>query len=207
VKRLPAFFYELPSGHVPVREWIRSLDAADRKIIGEDIKDVEFSWPIGMPLVRALGGRPLGGPQQLNARPHRPRAVLHQRGADGLAARLHQEDTEDIAKRFEFGIEAKEGDQMTKKQRGRIGSSFDDFLKEEGIYEGVTARAIKRVISRQLDALMQEQGISKTELAKSMKTSRAQLDRLLDPENESVTLGTLTRAAQAVGRNLRMELV
>ena len=55
MKRLPALFYELPSGHVPVREWIRSLDAADRKIIGEDIKDVEFSWPIGMPLVRALG--------------------------------------------------------------------------------------------------------------------------------------------------------
>jgi DNA-binding Xre family transcriptional regulator len=52
-----------------------------------------------------------------------------------------------------------------------------------------------------------EQGISKTELARSMKTSRAQLDRLLDPDNESVTLGTLTRAAQAVGRNLRMELV
>jgi antitoxin HicB len=96
---------------------------------------------------------------------------------------------------------------MTKKQKGRIGPSFDAFLKEEGIYEGVTARAIKRVIARQLDALMQEQGISKTELAKSMKTSRAQLDRLLDPDNESVTLGTLTRAAQAVGRNLRMELV
>jgi phage-related protein len=55
VKRLPAFFYELPSGLIPVREWIRSLDAADRKIIGEDIKDVEFSRPIGMPLVRALG--------------------------------------------------------------------------------------------------------------------------------------------------------
>jgi phage-related protein len=55
VKRLPAFFYELPSGRVPVREWIRALDAGDRKIIGEDIKDVEFSWPIGMPLVRSLG--------------------------------------------------------------------------------------------------------------------------------------------------------
>jgi phage-related protein len=55
VKRLPAFFYELPSRHEPVREWIKSLDADDRKIIGEDIKDVEFSWPIGMPLVRALG--------------------------------------------------------------------------------------------------------------------------------------------------------
>src|SRR5258708_5754978 len=63
------------------------------------------------------------------------------------------------------------------------------------------------VIARQLDALMQTQGLTKSGLAKRMKTSRAQLDRLLDPDNESVTLATLTRAAQAVGRNLRMELV
>jgi hypothetical protein len=96
---------------------------------------------------------------------------------------------------------------MTKKARGRIGSSFDDFLKEDGIYEEVTARAIKRVIARQLGALMQEEGLTKAALAKRMHTSRAQLDRLLDPENESVTLGTLTRAAHAVGRQLRMELV
>jgi DNA-binding Xre family transcriptional regulator len=93
------------------------------------------------------------------------------------------------------------------KRKGRIGSSFDEFLREEGMYEEVTARAIKRVIARQLDALMEEQGLTKSALAKRMKTSRTQLDRLLDPENESVTLGTLTRAAQAVGRNLRMELV
>jgi antitoxin HicB len=96
---------------------------------------------------------------------------------------------------------------MPRKKNPHIGSSFDDFLKEEGIYEEVTAAAIKGVIARQLDALMREQGISRTELAKKMKTSRAQLDRLLDPDNESVTLGTLTRAAHAVGRNLRMELV
>jgi DNA-binding Xre family transcriptional regulator len=94
-----------------------------------------------------------------------------------------------------------------KKKKGRIGSSFDDFLKEENLYEETTARAIKRVIARQLDALMQDQGLSKSNLAKRMKTSRAQLDRLLDPDNESVTLGTLTRAAKAVGRHLRMELV
>jgi DNA-binding Xre family transcriptional regulator len=93
------------------------------------------------------------------------------------------------------------------KKKGRIGSSFDDFLKEEGIYEEVTARAIKRVIARQLDTLMRQEGLSKTELARRMKTSRAQLDRVLDPENESVTLDTLTRAAHAVGRQLRMELV
>jgi len=93
------------------------------------------------------------------------------------------------------------------KRKGRVGSSFDDFLKEDGIYEEVTARAIKRALARQLDTLMQDQGLTKTTLAKRMKTSRAQLDRLLDPDNESVTLGTLTRAAQAVGRQLRMELV
>jgi antitoxin HicB len=94
-----------------------------------------------------------------------------------------------------------------KKKKGRIGSSFDDFLKDERIYEEVTARAIKRVIARQLGALMQDQGLTKSELAKRMQTSRAQLDRLLDPGNESVTLATLTRAAHAVGRQLRMELV
>ena len=94
---------------------------------------------------------------------------------------------------------------MTKK--GRIGSSFDEFLKDEGIYEEVTARAIKRVIARQLLGLMEKQGLTKSELARRMQTSRAQLDRLLDPENESVTLGTLTRAAHAVGRQLKMELV
>lgn len=93
------------------------------------------------------------------------------------------------------------------KKKGRVGSSFDDLLHETGIYEEVTARAIKRVIARQIDALMKDQQLTKSALAKRMRTSRAQLDRLLDPENESVTLGTLTRAAHAVGRRLRMELV
>lgn len=55
LKRLPARFYRLESGREPVREWLKSLDADDRRIIGEDIKDVEFSWPIGMPVVRSLG--------------------------------------------------------------------------------------------------------------------------------------------------------
>lgn len=55
MKRLPAAFYALPSGREPVREWLKSLDRDDRKIVGEDIKDVEFSWPIGMPLCRSLG--------------------------------------------------------------------------------------------------------------------------------------------------------
>lgn len=55
MKRLPAGFYALPTGREPVREWLHELDRDDRKIVGEDIKDVEFSWPIGMPLCRGLG--------------------------------------------------------------------------------------------------------------------------------------------------------
>ena len=55
LKRLPAYFYRSGSGREPVREWLKKLSPADRKIIGEDIKDVEYSWPIGMPLVRSLG--------------------------------------------------------------------------------------------------------------------------------------------------------
>jgi DNA-binding Xre family transcriptional regulator len=94
-----------------------------------------------------------------------------------------------------------------KRKTGTIGSSFDSFLKQDGAYEEVTARAIKRVLARQLDDLMKREEISKTELASRMHTSRAQLDRLLDPENESVTLDTLARAAKALGRNLRVELV
>ena len=55
MKRLPAAFYALPSGREPVRDWLKSLDREDRRVIGEDIKDVEFSWPIGMPLCRPFG--------------------------------------------------------------------------------------------------------------------------------------------------------
>jgi DNA-binding phage protein len=88
-----------------------------------------------------------------------------------------------------------------------LGSSFDSFLEQEGVLEDVTARALKRVLARQLSALMKDQGLNKTTLADRMRTSRSQLDRLLDPESGSVTLDTLVRAAHAVGRRLHLELV
>ena len=90
---------------------------------------------------------------------------------------------------------------------GRIGSSFDDFLKEEGIYEEVTAVAIKRVLARQIADAMARQNISKSEMARRMKTSRSHLDRLLDPAKGTVRLDTLLKAAHAVGREIRVELV
>jgi antitoxin HicB len=92
-------------------------------------------------------------------------------------------------------------------KKKNIGSSFDSWLREEGIYEEVTAAAIKRVLARQLEAAMKQKHFSKAEMARRMKTSRSALDRLLDPEYEAVTLSTLRKAATAVGRELRLELV
>lgn len=87
-----------------------------------------------------------------------------------------------------------------------VGNDFDDFLKEEGIYEQVQAVAIKRVIAYQIAEEMKKKKLSKTEMASRMKTSRAALERLLDPENASITLFTLERAASALGKKLNVQL-
>src|ERR1700676_1579079 len=86
------------------------------------------------------------------------------------------------------------------------GSDFDDFLREEGLLEEVEALAAKRLIAQSLHRLMLKEKLSKASLARKMGTSRSQVERLLDPENESVTLVTLTKAAAAVGKRLRVSL-
>ena len=93
------------------------------------------------------------------------------------------------------------------KNNPHLGSSFESWLDEQGIREEVTSAAIKEVIAEQLAAEMKSKGISKTQMAEMMHTSRTQIDRLLDPKNNSATLETLMRAAKMVGRNLRLELV
>jgi predicted XRE-type DNA-binding protein len=87
-----------------------------------------------------------------------------------------------------------------------IGSSFESFLKEERILEECTATAIKRVLARQIEHAMQERGLTKSAMSKAMRTSRPQVDRLLDPANHSVTLDTLQRAAAFVGQKLHAKL-
>jgi antitoxin HicB len=88
-----------------------------------------------------------------------------------------------------------------------VGSSFEEFLAEEGILEEVEAVAIKRILARQVSKAMAAQSLTKTAMAERMGTSRSALDRLLDPHNTSVTLRTLQKAASTVGRRLRLELV
>lgn len=88
----------------------------------------------------------------------------------------------------------------------RLGSSFDDFLAEEGLLEHAHAVAAKRVIAFRIEEVMKEQGLTKSALAKRMGTSRAALNRLLDPEHPSVTLLTLEKAAHALGLELKIAL-
>ena len=92
---------------------------------------------------------------------------------------------------------------MSKKH---MGSSIDDFLKEEGIFEEAQAQAVKEVVAWKLAAAMKKKKISKARMAALLKTSRTQVDRLLDPKND-ITLSSLQRAAAMVGRRVTIELV
>jgi antitoxin HicB len=94
----------------------------------------------------------------------------------------------------------------TKKNASPLGSSFDEFLREDGLYGQATLAATKRVLAEQLRCAMDHQHLSKTEMARRMHTSRSALARLFDSENENVTLQTLDKAAKAIGRRLTFAL-
>jgi DNA-binding Xre family transcriptional regulator len=87
------------------------------------------------------------------------------------------------------------------------GSSFETFLKKEGLHEEVHAAALKRAVALKLNDLMKKKRVNKSAMAAQMRTSRAAIHRLLDPENTSVTLTTLNRAARSLGRKVKIELV
>ncbi len=95
---------------------------------------------------------------------------------------------------------------MKPAQHPNVGSSLEEFLKEDDNYKAATAIAVKRVIAWQLQTAMKDKKISKTAMAALMDTSRRQLSRILNPEDGNVTLETLQRAAKAVGYSLRVEL-
>lgn len=95
---------------------------------------------------------------------------------------------------------------MARRRNKHLGSSFDEFLQSEGLYEEVTALAWKRVLSWEVTEAMKKEGISKSEMAKRMGTSRSQLERLLDPKNPNILLETAQKAAAAVGKRLTIGL-
>ena len=96
---------------------------------------------------------------------------------------------------------------MTNSPNPHIGSAVDDLLEQDGVLPEVRSVAVKRVLAWQICQTMEDERLGETEMARRMNTSRASLNRLLDPDNPSVTLLTLDRAAAALGKSLRIELV
>lgn len=210
LKKIVAAFYRTPGGTEPVRDWLKALSPEDRGDIGQDITTVEYGWPVGMPVCRPLG-RGLWEVRS-NVSDNRIARIIfwYRSRPDDTSARLHQEDPEHPTGGLGSSPQEDEGDRMMHKrtrQKGTIGSTLDEFLKEEGTYELTQAVAIKRVLAWQIAQTMAKQRMTKAEMARRMDTSRSQLNRLLDPTTHSVTLETLTRAAHAVGRQVKLELV
>ena len=92
------------------------------------------------------------------------------------------------------------------KRNPRTGSRFDDFLKADGIFEEVQAKALKRALAEKLEETMHAAKLTKLDMAKKMATSRSQLDRILDPGNISLQLDTLIRAASALGQEIEIKI-
>lgn len=205
--RLGVVFFRTESGAEPVRRWLKSLPASHKKAIGEDSKTVRFGWPLGMPLVEKLE------PFLWEVRRHVADGIARVlfRGGwadDDPSPRLHQEVAANPTIGDQHGTgqaQAISGGWIMKKNQ-HIGSNFDDFLQEEGLLAEAEASAVKRVIAYQIEKEMAERQISKSALARVMRTSRSSLDRLLDPENASVTLLTLESVVLALGKRLKVQL-
>jgi antitoxin HicB len=155
-------------------------------------------------LVPTDGHRLVGNKNRFARQSDRAGADLLLSAKIGGIARVHQEDASHSGERSNLGPEAPKGvGAMSKKN---LGSSIDDFLKGEKIFDEAQAQAVKEVVAWQLAKAMKKKKISKSRMAALLKTSRSQVDRILDPKRD-ITLGSLQRAAALVGQRVVVELV
>ena len=202
---LRVIFFATVTGSEPVREWLKGLLREDRKIVGADILTVQYAWPAGKPLVDSLGD----GIWEVRSR-------LDNRIARTLFAVINQEivplpgfiKKRQKTPRTNWNWRENANDNINKiyGKNNHRGGDFRDFLKEQDLLGEVEARAVKQAVSLQLDRLLKERALTKTQMAARMKTSRAAVDRLLDGSNSSVTLNTLGKAARALGRKVKIVL-
>jgi antitoxin HicB len=151
-----------------------------------------------------IGERPLGGENDVALQTGRSCADLLLPRILGRVARVYQENQDYAGRGHGIGPQAAKGVRVMSKKH--MGSSIDAFLKEEGIFEEAQAQAVKEVVAWQLAEAMKKKKISKARMAALLKTSRTQVDRLLDPRSD-ITLSSLQRAAAMVGRRVSIELV
>src|SRR6185437_5862724 len=216
--KVPVVFYRTAAGREVVRDWLRALDESARNAIGQDLMRVQYRWPVGMPLCRAMGD---GLWEVCSDLPGARIArlffgVVGDRSWSCMASsrRRRRRRLRTLPWLGGANVNSKGCEDDMKKKVGKKPalsaaklSTLDDFLKEEGKLEEFEAVAVKEVLAWQLGEAMKTHNISRKRLAERMKTSRSQVGRLLDPKDGNVTLATLQRAATIVGRKLRLELV
>jgi antitoxin HicB len=171
-------FYQTRAGSEPVRDWIKSLPAPARKEVGADIGQVQWSWPIGKPLVDGFGA-----------------GLLEVRSSlDGNIYRV----PEDPQSRRRPGSATDEGRGGLKMKKKYIGSTLDSLFEELGEREEVELLTQKKLLAAKIERAMVRRKMTQVELAKAMRTSRTVVHRLLDPHDTSVTLATLAKASKAL---------
>jgi len=168
---------------------------------------VQFRWPLSMPLVENIGSGIWEVRSKLPTRTH-ARCSSFTKARSSFYTDLLRRPGKLQRK---TGLWLWNGKMPTSKaartKNKHRGSSFESFLKKEGLHEQVQAIALKRAIAMKLNDLMKQKRVNKSVMAAEMRTSRAAIHRLLDPENTSVTLATLNRAARSLGRKVKIELV
>src|SRR5215510_1930874 len=205
--QLPVFFYRTQTGTEPVRAWLqaftrnRSSDNRDRSSARPEPMARRHAT---LPIARS---RSLGIAVQSREQPHSTRAVFRPWRPHRCRPWFHQEDACHARGHSGLGAQTNAGDATMKKKNPHWGSSLDDFLKEEGIYDEVVSQVEKEVIAWQLQQAMKKKKITKKRMAELMKTSRTQVDKLLNPKDGNVTIKTLHKAAAVVGKRFEYKLV
>jgi antitoxin HicB len=203
LKPIPLVFWRSTAGLEPAREWLDELPPGDQRSIGRDIAEVQLDRASGLPMCRSLGDDLWEARLSLATR--RKAGVLFGLH-DGVLIALHAFIRETKATAADDLALARQRFKEAK-TNPHLGSTFESWLDEAGVREEAIAAAVKSMIAALIAEEMEKRNISKVRMAELMQTSRAQVDRLLDPTNGSATLETLMRAARVIGRELRLELV
>jgi antitoxin HicB len=206
LEEAPAFFYESALGNRPIREWMLGLTVEDRKVVAGTFRRSHSAGRSACLLSRSRQ-RPVGSAERPDCWKDRAGDLLLGAGImvllHGFVKKTQKTPVQDLG----LALKRMTGVEMTNKRKGKVGSSFDGFLAEQGILEECEEQAIKQILADQIKAAMERDRLTKAAMAIRMQTSRRALDRLLEHTKTSVTLHTLQRAAVAIGRQLRLELI
>lgn len=209
-------FYRDADGAEVVLDVLRSLGEAERCGLGEDLRTLEFGFAHGLPLCDRLG-RGLWEARCRLGSEDEARLIFFHQGPGRTLVAVHA-SVGGTRRTPRTGVDAalRRKAEFTPGRRASAAAgprsvagltTLQDLLEADGIREAATARAVKRVVARQLHQAMKARRLTKKAMAELMRTSRAQVDRMLDPGSFNVTLDTLARAARIAGREIRVELV